>query len=491
MLLFKTDDRAKLYALDRSQAVAEFGLDGTILGANENFLRTFGYRLDEVKNRKHAMFVEPAYRDSEAYRSFWADLGAGMFKQAEFKRLGKNGRELWIQATYNPVFGRDGTPYKIVKFATDITAETNRNIDHAGQIEALHRSQAIIEFALDGTILFANSNFLAALGYEMDEIVGRHHGIFVEPAYRESEEYKAFWARLGRGEYQTGEYLRLGKNNRKIYIQASYNPIVDRDGRPVKIVKFATDLTAQIEERLRRGEVQITLGRELNGIAQATSQVAQQAADAASKASDVQSDVRIAVTGANLLFEAAHAIGQQINDTTRILDRAVDEATGTTLIVAGLSEKAVRIGEVVALIEAIASQTNLLALNATIEAARAGDAGRGFAVVAQEVKALATQTHQATEQIGGHIGAVQNATSQAASAIVSIQATIENLNDVSSAISHALRRQESVMTDMSAGMIAATASAESITLSMRHIAEATELVDRSTQKVKVASQHLA
>ena len=488
---FQTESKAKLFALDRSAAVAEFAIDGTILTANDNFLKTFGYDLHEVRNRKHAMFVDPAYRETEAYRAFWRDLGAGMFKQAEFKRLGKGGREIWIQASYNPIFGFGKTPYKIIKFATDITDETTRNIDHEGQIQALHRSQSIIEFGLDGTILSANRNFLDALGYEIDEIRGKHHGIFVSTAHRESPEYRDFWKRLASGQYQTGEYMRLGKNGRKVYIQASYNPIVDRDGRPLKIVKFATDLTAQIEERMRRGAIQLTVGRELEDIAQATSNMALQAADAAIHASSVVTDVNKAVAGATLLFETANAIGTQVTNAATISGRAVAQAIDTTEIVSGLSHRAARIGEVVALIRAIASQTNLLALNATIEAARAGEAGRGFAVVAHEVKGLATQTEQATEQITAQILSVQDATRHAVDAMRSIQDTIENLNQVSSTVARALMGQTAVMHDMSREMEAATGSATSITDNITLIAQATALVDKSTQKVRIASQKMA
>ena len=488
---FQTESKAKLFALDRSQAVAEFAIDGTILAANTNFLKTFGYELHEVRNRKHAMFVDPAHRETEAYRTFWRDLGAGMFKRAEFRRIAKGGREVWIQASYNPIFGFGGKPYKIVKFATDITAETIRNIDHKGQLQALHRSQSIIEFGLDGTILSANQNFLDAMGYGLDEIRGRHHRMFVDPAQRESAEYRDFWTRLGNGEYQTGEYLRLGKNDRKVYIQASYNPIVDHDGRPLKIVKFATDLTPQIEERMRRGAAQVTLGRELGDIARATSDMALQAAGAAANATSVVTDVKKAVTSATLLCESADSIGKQITDAAAISSQAVAQAIDTSEIVSGLSERAARIGEVVALIQAIASQTNLLALNATIEAARAGEAGRGFAVVAHEVKGLATQTRLATEQITAQIRAVQDATRHSVDAIRSIQDTIENLNDVSSTVARALLGQSAVMQDMSKGMEAATCSATSITDNMTLIAQATALVDKSTQRVRIASQKMA
>jgi methyl-accepting chemotaxis protein len=242
---------AWLKAIDRSQAVIEFSPDGTILSANQNFLDTVGYTLGEIKGRHHSMFVDPAEREGAAYRALWEGLRRGEFQRAEYRRLAKGGREFWIQATYNPIPGPSGRPVRIIKFATDVTAQKLRSVDHAGQVAAIHRSQAVIEFALDGTVLSANANFLAAVGYTLDEIEGRHHRLFVDPAERESAEYRAFWAALARGEFRSGEYRRRSKDGREIWLQATYNPILDPDGKPSKVVKFATDITA---EKLRSAD---------------------------------------------------------------------------------------------------------------------------------------------------------------------------------------------------------------------------------------------
>jgi methyl-accepting chemotaxis protein len=236
---------ARMAALDKSQAVIEFELDGTIVSANENFLRTVGYSLPEIQGKHHSMFVDPHDRDSPAYREFWASLGRGEFQAAEFRRIGKAGREVWIQASYNPVLGKRGKPVKVVKFAADITAAKMRSLSSAGKIAALERAQAVIEFELNGTIIAANTNFLNAMGYSLTEIVGQHHHMFVEPSERESLAYREFWASLARGEYQRAEYKRIGKGGREVWILASYNPILDDKGRPFKVVKFATDVTDQ------------------------------------------------------------------------------------------------------------------------------------------------------------------------------------------------------------------------------------------------------
>lgn len=195
-----------LDAINKVQAVIEFGLDGTIQHANENFLNAMGYTLDEIRGKHHSMFVDPAYRESPQYKLFWEKLGRGEFDAGQYKRIAKGGREVWIQASYNPVFDGSGKPFKVVKFATDITGQKLQNADYQGQIAAISKAQAVIEFMLDGKVLKANENFLKTLGYSLDEIKGQHHSMFVEPTYRQSHEYKLFWEKLGRGEYDAGQY---------------------------------------------------------------------------------------------------------------------------------------------------------------------------------------------------------------------------------------------------------------------------------------------
>jgi len=245
--------RAKVDALDRVQAIIEFELDGTILTANENFCAAMGYSLGEIQGRHHSMFAEPEYAASPEYRAFWDKLRRGEFETGEFKRLAKGGREIWIQASYNPVLDENGRPYKVVKFATDVTEQKIRNADMSSQIEAISKSQAVIEFELDGTIITANENFCATVGYSVEEIRGRHHSMFVDADYAGSAEYKDFWAKLGRGEFDSGEYERVGRGGKQIIIQASYNPIFNADGKPYKVVKYATDLTssARMQEMSR------------------------------------------------------------------------------------------------------------------------------------------------------------------------------------------------------------------------------------------------
>ena len=243
------DLESQVAAIHSSMAVIAFDLDGTVLTANDNFLAVMGYTLTEITGRHHSMFVDEQYRTTAEYREFWARLNRGEFESAEYKRIAKGGREVWIQASYNPVRDRNGRVTKVLKFAVDITEQSRKLADYAGQVAAIGASNAVIEFNLDGTIITANDNFLAVTGYGLDEVRGRHHSMFVDDVHARGNEYREFWAKLNRGEFHTGEYKRFGKGGKVCYIQASYNPIRDRDGRLMKVVKYATDCTALVKMR--------------------------------------------------------------------------------------------------------------------------------------------------------------------------------------------------------------------------------------------------
>ena len=485
------DARATLRAFNASQAMIQFRMDGTILTANDAFLRVMGYSLEEIAGQNHSMFIDAAHRATSDYTQFWDQLKRGEHQTSEFLRLGKGGREVWLQASYNPILGRNGRPYKVVKIAVDITDVKLRAADYEGQVKAIGRSQALIEFKLDGTVIAANDKFLAALGYRLDEIQGKHHSMFVEPSFRDSDEYETFWDRLRRGEYQAAEYKRIGKGGREVWIQATYNPILDPEGRPFKVVKFATDVTHQVQERARRAKIGRDVDHWLEGIAKAISTATKQAAGAASAAVQTSSNVQAVAAGAEEFVSSIAEISRQITEASIASGKAVEEAARTGGIVSHLADAAKRIGEVVNLIANIASQTNLLALNATIESARAGEAGKGFAVVAGEVKNLAAQTAKATSDISTQIASVQEVASQAVTAIGTINTTIGQINDVSAAIASAAGQQNAVARDISSNMQSAADAVASISQNMTQIADATKAAEGSTREAKEASQTLA
>ncbi len=376
------------------------------------------------------MFVEPAMRDSLAYREFWAALNRGEYLSAEYKRLGKGGKEIWILASYNPILDEKGKPFKVVKFATDVTEQKLQTANLAGQIDAIGKSQAVIEFNMDGTIITANSNFLGALGYALGEIQGRHHSMFVDPAERDGAAYREFWATLNRGEYQSAEYKRIGKGGKEVWIQASYNPILDLNGKPFKVVKYATDTTAQVIARKKSESVR--------GMMESV----------AAGAEELNASVRE-------ISEAMVKSKETANDAVQRVEKADGQAQRLNVAAQSMSG-------IVELIGDITGQINLLALNATIESARAGEAGRGFAVVAAEVKNLANQAKQATDKITGEIGSLNGISAEVVEALNSIRQAIQNVSEYVTTTAAAVEEQSTVTSEMSSSMQRAAAEAASI-----------------------------
>ncbi|HBU97843.1 methyl-accepting chemotaxis protein, partial [Thalassospira lucentensis] len=340
---------------------------------------------------------------------------------AEYQRFGKGGKEVWIQASYNPIIDMNGRPFKVVKYATDVTAEKLRAADYAGQIEAIGKSQAVISFEMDGTIIDANDNFLNAMGYKLADLKGRNHSMCVDPEYVKTDAYKDFWAALRRGEYQSGEFKRMGKGGKDVWISASYNPVFDMNGRPFKVVKYASDVTKQVMTRTTAEE----LAEGSSASAEAVASASEEMLAAIQEISESMHRSQIAVNDIVAKSEMADGIRTELESTS-------ESMSGVVQIIRDLAE-----------------QVNLLALNATIEAARAGDAGKGFAVVAGEVKNLATQTAKATDQIEAQINSMLSITKRVVDSTREISESAGSVSDYVNTVASAVEEQTSVTHDIS------------------------------------------
>lgn len=513
------DASGQLAAISRSQATIEFDLTGKILTANDNFLNAMGYTLDEVRGKNHRIFVDPAYAQNAEYAAFWRELADGKFSSAEFKRFTKSGDAIWIQASYNPILDPKGRPYKIVKFATDITKQKLASLSNEGKIQAISRSQAEIEFEVDGTIIDANQNFLDATGYTIDEVKGKHHRMFVHPEYGNSDRFKQFWTDLAAGEVKAAEYKRFAKDGSELWLQASYSPIFDTEGKPFKVVNYATDIThwkgelqVIIESLIALSKGDLTHRLKESGLRdfaqmrtafnETLDKLSEMVSDINFESSSIQEESEAIAGSATDLSRRCELQAATVEETSAAMEEmsstvksnaqnaksanaASKNATehaeqGGTIVndaIAAMSKieaGSAEVRKIIEVIDAIAFQTNLLALNAGVEAARAGEAGSGFAVVASEVRALAQRASESARDISELI---ETSEKQVAEGAELVKKTGDALTEIVSAVSSVSNGIDEIF----------TASSEQAT-GVTEINQAMSEIDTTTQRTAAISE---
>jgi methyl-accepting chemotaxis protein len=487
----------QLEAIGKTHAVIEFQMDGTIITANDNFLKALGYTLGEIQGRHHSMFIDPQERSSSEYREFWDRLGRGEFTTGQYKRIGKNGKTVWIQGSYHPINDQNGRPFKVVKFAVDVTEQKLLRVDLQGKIDAINKSQAVIEFQMDGTIIDANSEFLNAMGYTLDEIQGRHHRMFVEPDERESVEYREFWATLNRGEYRRAEYKRLGKGGREVWIQGSYNPIFDIDGKPCKVVKYATDVTKRVQlereaERQRQKSAELIheviesanqFAEGARVIAESSANLSDGAQNQAASVEEMTASVQQMTTAILVISKSAQDLSDQAVKTTALAGEAGKTRSEAVAAMRLIEKSSEQITDIIQVISEIASQTNLLALNAAIEAARAGEHGLGFAVVADEVRKLAERSSEAAKEIAQLIKESSRRVSEGAE-------LSENVGLSLAAIVQAVEQTAKGVVMIAEQTESQSASADQVRIAIKSVSETTESNAASAEELAASAEEL-
>ncbi len=529
----KPDAESTLKALDQSLAIIEFDTSGKIRWANDAFCKTLGYSLAEIRGQHHSMFVEPSYAQSQEYKNFWAKLGRGEYDAAEYRRLGKGGKQVWIQASYNPVKNSRGVVSKVVKQATDITVDKLRRAETKAMLDAISRVQAVIEFTPAGEIITANENFCATLGYSLDEIKGRHHRTFVEPTYAQSAEYAGFWQKLNSGDFIAAEFKRIGKGGKEVWIHASYNPILGLDGQVLKVVKFATDITervravnelgtglAQLADNDLEHRIEEPFGPNFEGLRKDFNRSLEKMQNTILK---IAGNTTAIQSGTQEIFAASDDLSRRteqqaasleetaaaLNEITETVKKSAEGASHARAVVAtadsdakksavvvrqaveameAISKSAHQISQIIGVIDEIAFQTNLLALNAGVEAARAGDAGRGFAVVASEVRALAQRSAEAAKEIKELISA---STSQVNQGVELVTETGKSLERILTQVTDI----NAVVTEIAAGAKEQATGLEEVNTAINQMDQVTQqnaaMVEETTAASHALSQETA
>ena len=529
----KPDAQTILKALDQSLAIIEFEASGKIQWANDAFCKTMGYSLSEIRGQHHSMFVDPLFAQSAEYRDFWTKLGRGELDAREYKRIGKGGKEIWIQASYNPVRNARGVVYKVIKQATDVTQEKLKSSETQAKLDAIYRVQAVIEFTPAGEVITANENFCSTLGYNLDEIKGRHHRTFVETTYAQSADYANFWQRLNGGEYVAAEFKRVGKGGKEVWIQASYNPVFGLNGQVMKVVKFATDITERVravnelgaglarlaendlEHRIEEAfgpsfeDLRVDFNRSLEkmqntilkiagnttAIQSGTQEIFAASDDLSRRTEQQAASLEETAAALNEITETVKKSAEGASHARAVVAAADSDAKKSAVVVRqaveameAISKSAHQISQIIGVIDEIAFQTNLLALNAGVEAARAGDAGRGFAVVASEVRALAQRSAEAAKEIKELISA---STSQVSQGVELVTETGKSLERILTQVTDI----NAVVTEIAAGAREQATGLEEVNTAINQMDQVTQqnaaMVEETTAASHALSQETA
>ncbi|MBP9490450.1 MAG: PAS domain-containing methyl-accepting chemotaxis protein [Aliarcobacter sp.] len=491
------EEKAQLNAINEHYAVISFKTDGTILKANQNFLNALGYDKNEIIGRHHSMFCDKDFVNSKEYSNFWSDLNKGIVQTSEFKRIKKDGTHIFIQASYTPIKDNNGKVYEIIKFAQDITAKKLENLDYLGQIEAIGKSQAVIEFDMNGNILNANENFLNTVGYSLGEIVGKHHSIFCEEQYKNSNEYKEFWKKLNDGKFDSGQYLRIGKNEKRVWIRATYNPILDFNGKPFKVVKYATDITSRKNMMFDIQRNVEKLNKSLNHLSNASNNMVKDSKVSMSGSQEVtvsieQMNQAVSELSSKIesMLSSITSIALAAANGEKIAIGAKEQSKTTSNAIIKLNEESSKIGETINIITQIAFQTNILSLNAAVEAATAGEAGKGFAVVAAEVRNLANRSNDAAKEITTAIEYIQSLVKNSLESINGIDSTIEEISSMSSNISKSILEQKTISNELSRTALEASHGLNEITNTMISVSQSAQNTQNEASQTKDASDEL-
>ncbi len=475
------EDKEQLKAINENYAIISFNTNREVLDANDNFLNALGYKLEEILGKKHSLFCEPSLVNNPYYNQAWDDLNKGITKTAEFKRIRKDGSSIFIQGSYIPIKDSSGKVYKIIKFAQDVTERKMKDLYYEGQVDAISKSQAVIEFDMQGNILWANDNFLNTLDYTLNEIVGKHHSMFCENSYRNSREYTKFWEKLNRGEFDSGLYLRMGKNNKNVYIQATYNPILDIDRKPFKVVKYATDITdkqnmiKEINKNINKvTESLVSLSSSASSAYEGTTLAMNSSSEATSSISHVNESVAHISEKIQNMLNSINNIASVSKQGMQTAKEAQEQSRSTTEAMIKLDKASDKIGETINIITQIAFQTNILSLNAAVEAATAGEAGKGFAVVAQEVRNLASRSDQAAKEITDVIVLIQTLIKDSLASIHNIDDTIKEMTRMSESISYSITEQQNISNEVSSITSEASNEINDITNTMVDVTKKSE-----------------